>query len=176
MARETITISSVASLAGATDGHNRFGFQWTHNSIWVWQSTSNRATKPQWYQPAAQPIESVGYYSRASSRRRVQPPIAGAIYPVYNFDAPIECEYHWKLRDNAHNNGWCHIVFQEWAQTSLLGYFFQRNLWLQWAETCIYRFKPVLHTAASTTKEETEQRDVFSQRRGRSQYTCEICG
>ena len=114
--------------------------------------------------------------SRDSSIRIVQPPISGAIYPVSNFDARNECEYHWRLWDNAHNSGWCHILYWWWAQTSLLGYFFERHLWLPWAKKCLYRFEPFLHTAASTkTKNEAEHGNVFSQNRGVSQHTCYAC-
>ena len=114
----------------------------------VWRY--NCATQPQWSQPAAQPIHCVGYYSRDRSGWTIQPPITGAIHPVSIFDAPNESEYHWRLGDNAHNNGRCHVLYWVWARTSLLRCFFKRHLWLQWAKKCICRFEPFLHTAAYT--------------------------
>ena len=113
---------------------------------------------------AAHLIVCVGYYVRDPRRRWVQPPITGALNPVFNFDAPKECEYHWRLGDNAHNHRWQCNLHWWWAQMSLLGYFFEQHFWLQLAKKCIYRFEPFLHTAGSTlTKKETEHGDVFSQ-------------
>ena len=52
MERKTVTISSVAS--PELNCHDRIQFSWTHNSIQVWQPTSNCATQPQWPQLATQ--------------------------------------------------------------------------------------------------------------------------
>ena len=97
--------------------------------------------------------------------------------PSPNSTPPHECEYHWRLRDNAHNNGRCHILYWRWDQTILLGYFFEWHLWLQWAKKYIYRFEPFLHVAESTkTKKEAEHGNFISQKRGVSQHTWEAHG
>ena len=88
MARETITISSVASLerqvvtidSDSNELTFPYGFGSQHPIV---------PPSPHGSQPVAQPIQCVGYYGRDSIRRRIQPPITGAVSPVPNFYAPM---------------------------------------------------------------------------------------
>ena len=156
MAKETIAIYSVASPepqivtkgSGSNEPTIPYGFG---------QPTSNCATQPQWSQPAAQPIQCVGFYGRHSTKWTKQTAISGAVWRVPNLYAAKEFEYHSRLRDTAHNYTWKKNLFRVWAWRGLWGNFSHWNFWLQQIQTKIHHVKLVFYTAASTTtKEEVE--------------------
>ena len=100
-------------------------------------------------------IQCVGYYGRDSNRERVWPQLPDASIP-----SPISVP-----PTNLSNiEGWETTLTTTDDNTFFLG--MSQNGFN--GINCTFRFKPVLHTATSTTtNEEAEHRDVFSSKRGR---------
>ena len=162
IAKETITVSYVTSpepqIVTINSDSNEptipYGFSNQHPIVPPSLNGLNLPHNPFNVLPAMAVVRADEEYSPQSPEPSI---------PVSSFVAPNECEYHWRLGDNAHNRRWSHVLYWQWAQTSLLGYFFDWQLWLQRAKSCLYCFEPILHTAASTkTKKESEHGDVFS--------------
>ena len=128
------------------------------------------------------PIHLTSWQHWRSKPRRwlwwqLQPIVTGAFIHVADIDAPDERQHLRYLGDVSYIDRWQHVLFQWRASTSLLGYLVRRYLQLQWTKKCICPVQPFLYPSASTsTEKEAEHRDVFSQRRGVSQHTCEACG
>ena len=95
-------------------------------------------------------------------------PITGAVWSVSDFNASNEPKHDWRLGDATYYYRRQHfLLVSQWTQTSLLGLFSRRHTWLKWTQTILSRWKPNLHTAASTTtKKKIEHVDVFSSKGG----------
>ena len=104
MAKEKITISSVASLEPQIVAIDSIRIPMNPHFHMGWAVNIRSCHLASMISTCPQRIQCVSYYGRDRSRRRVQPPITGAIYPISSFNAPNESEYHWRLRDNVHNN------------------------------------------------------------------------
>ena len=129
------------------------------------------SSQPQWPQPTAQSVQSIGYHGGYAAKRETQPPKGGAIKPVSFFYAPNELEHTRTLGNIAYINGQHWILLARRTRKFIFGHFCQQHLWFFWTST--FHFESTLRTAASTTiKEITEIGNVFFSEEGLSQHTC----